>query len=130
MHPDIKPKGVPALARKKSSPPKKQAELDAVDALHQLDEQFLECRDLRHPFKVVGYFRDNGHVCRKLVCPRCTMEAIDTWTQTGMREPRRYYAPEGYYLSGSGVTMQDVRIEVLRRVRGHVARSLQAIEGN
>lgn len=118
------------MARRSAKKAAPSGELDATDALHQLDDEFLECRDLRHPWGVVGYFRDNGHVCRKLVCPRCEMERIDRWTPNGGREPARYAAPQGYYLKGSSATAQDVRVEVLRRVRGSIARSQRSIEGN
>ena len=102
---------------------------DASDALKGLHSDYLDCRDLRHPFGIVGYFRDNGHVCRRLECPRCGMVAVDSWYASGVREARRYYPPDGYYLSGSGVTAQDVRLEVMRRARGHIARSERALVG-
>src|SRR5262252_7366326 len=103
------------MARRKPKAPERP-EVAAADALKTLGEEYMQCRDLRHHFDIVGYFRDNGHVCRRLECPRCTMVAVDTWTASGGRLPRRYYAPDGYYLKGSHVTQQDVRIEVLRRV--------------
>ena len=113
-----------ATKRRKSTP-----EVDASDALKGLDEAFLECRDLRHPWQNVGYFRDNGHVCRRLECPRCEMIRIDRWYSNGVRDLPRYYAPEGYYLSGSAASAQDVRVEVLRRARGNIARSERALTG-
>jgi len=116
------------MARRKSEQPKRP-ETAAADALKALDDGYLECRDLRHPWAVVGYFRDDGHVCRRLLCERCEMVRIDRWLPNGGRDTPRYYAPEGFHLIGTRATGQDVRVEVLRRVRGTVARSERALLG-
>ena len=81
-------------------------------------QQFLDCRDLRHPWKVVGFYHQGGDVIRSLMCPQCGSDAYDTWSPGATcRRARRYKYAEGYRIGGGGISMQEVREEVLNRVR-------------
>lgn len=93
---------------------------NASQALQQQSMEYLECRDLRHPWSVVGMFYTTVHgrkeVHRRLVCARCGTEATDRWSPKGARVNRHYkYAP-GYQSKGIRIKPQDVRREVLQRV--------------
>lgn len=93
-----------------------QGEGQADAALSSYDGDYLLCRDLKHPWSVVGYFRQRGEVRRLLRCPRCEMQRIDRWLPSGERVANQYQAPEGYRIPGGGVTAHDVRRETLSRV--------------
>lgn len=95
-----------------------EALADPTKALKSLDDEYVQCRDLRHPWEVVGYYRADGGVRRRLKCPRCGTQRIDEWTKSGHRMGTRYeYAP-GYQLKGTGgASNEQIRVEVLRRVR-------------
>ena len=89
---------------------------DPQDALRAYDETFLECRDLRHPWQALGYYRNNGEVRRALVCTRCGMERTDVWSSGGARVGSNYAQPEGYAIRGTEhVSYAYVRVEVMRR---------------
>lgn len=89
---------------------------DVVELLHNYDKKWLDCRDLRHTWKLLGYYRANNQdVFRTLRCERCECEATDHWTASGYRWPRRYEYPDGYQLKGSRVAAVEVRVEVLSR---------------
>ena len=93
---------------------------NAKEALHAAEMTHLECRDLRHPWSVVGLFyaHTNGRkeVHRKLVCQRCGTEATDRWTPGGSRVARQYKYVPGYSVHGVKIKPQDVRREVMQRV--------------
>lgn len=89
----------------------------ATEALHETSDAFLECRDLHHPWTVVGCYYVGSEVHRKLVCERCDTEATDRWTGRGERIRRTYKYAEGYKLAaGVRITPILVRREVLSRV--------------
>ena len=102
--------------RKKLKSIQAEAELDAAEVLHQYEESYLECRNLRHAWKVVGYFREGGEVRQRLACMRCPTEVTARWSPRGDRIARSYSYPDGYCIKGSHVTPYDVRVEVLQRV--------------
>ena len=55
-------------------------------ALSTYDETYLECRNLGHVWRVVGYFRGaTGAVLRHLRCQRCETVRVDNWTLSGDR---------------------------------------------
>lgn len=87
---------------------------DTKTILKNYDGDFLECRDLRHAFSVVGYYRQGGEIRRSLSCIRCPMQATDRWKPNATRINRTYNAPTGYRIKGGVPTIQ-VRQEVLRR---------------
>lgn len=93
---------------------------NASQALVQQSAEYLECRDLRHPWSIVGsfYATVNGRkeVHRKLVCARCGTEATDRWSPRGNRINRVYKYAEGYQVEGVRIKPVDVRREVLNRV--------------
>lgn len=88
---------------------------DSAQQLREYNDVFLECRDLRHSWTVVGYYRVGPAITRTLVCGRCEMERIDHWSMRGARQPARYKPPKDYYLAG-GVDAVQVRQTVLDRV--------------
>lgn len=88
---------------------------NASEALGQQTTEFLECRDLRHPWTIVGMFYVGREVHRKLVCERCGTEAVDRWTPKGNRIRRQYYYAKGYQTKGVKIRPVDVRREVLTR---------------
>ncbi len=80
------------------------------------NEIFLECRDLRHAWKLdSGYYRLGGVVTRKLQCVRCESERTDRRTSTGQRLRSTYKRPKGYKVAG-GIKAVDVNLAVLSRV--------------
>lgn len=89
---------------------------EAGEALDNYDETFLECRDLHHPWRVLGFYRVGAEIRRRLICSRCSTEATDVWRPNGERIKRGYKYVEGYNIKGGGVTPFDVRREVLARV--------------
>lgn len=101
---------------KNSERPRKERK-EAAEALETTADQFLECRDLHHPWKVVGLFYVGAEVHRRLVCTRCDTEATDRWTGRGERIRRVYSYAEGYKVKGVRITALDVRREVLKRVK-------------
>lgn len=98
-----------------------ELELTAEEALSDYDENFLECRALRHAWRVVGYYRQAGEVRQALVCMRCPMERTSRWTPQGDRISLSYRPPEGYYIKGAGVTPWDVRHALIGRVTVHTS---------
>lgn len=88
---------------------------DAADALHESSDEYLECRDLRHPWTIVGLFYVGKEIHRRLVCERCETEATDRWTPHGGRIARQYRYPKGYQAKGIRIRPVDVRKEVLNR---------------
>lgn len=95
----------------------------AKEALGATEEKFLHCRDLRHPWSVVGapfYAFDSlgrREIHRKLVCDRCKTEATDRWSpRTAARIARVYKYAKGYSVKGVKIKPVDVRKEVLSRI--------------
>lgn len=85
-------------------------------SLRQYPEQFLGCRDLQHPFAIVGYYRtENGDTKRRLQCSRCKSIGHDTLTPLGLRRKgRSYQYVEGYLIEG-GLKPAQARQEQVRR---------------
>jgi hypothetical protein len=87
-------------------------------SLDDYDDKFLQCRDIRHPWEIQGYWQEGAFNKRRLICPRCETVAIDTWRANGAREARRYEYAQGYQKKGSGgVDPSEVRKEQLRRAQ-------------
>jgi hypothetical protein len=108
---------------------RKTAAPDALQLLTEMPDEFLECRDLRHVFFPVGYYRSNGYVHRRLQCGRCGGLGRDTWDSQGRRvKPRGYELPEGYRVKGTGGVATDVRKEVLSRVTVYASENQMAAE--
>ena len=82
------------------------------------DDVFLACRDLRHPWELVGYYRQDGVVRRILECARCGTQRHDKWHNDGEREPSHYNYVEDYQVEG-GFDTWAVRREVIRRAKVH-----------
>lgn len=92
---------------------------DHAEVLHGFDDKFLDCRDLRHPWTRVGYFRQGVLIRRRLVCERCGTERLDRWrhTRSGViREPATYTYATGYRVRGESFNAAEIREELLSRV--------------
>lgn len=89
----------------------------AEEQLDGYDDTYLECRDLRHSWKIQGFFNYGGEVVRRLSCSRCKTVREDHWEPNGERISGRYKYPDGYSIRGSNVKAFDVRREVLHRVK-------------
>lgn len=98
------------------SEPTRKEKREAAETLQESSQVFLECRDLRHPWKVVGLFYVGKEIHRRLVCTRCETEATDRWTPYGGRIARQYRYAKGYQAKGVRIRPVDVRKEVLNRV--------------
>lgn len=89
---------------------------NAKEALHQVQDEYLECRDLRHAWRSLGAFYVGREVHRKVVCTRCETEAVDKWTGKGGRIARQYHYAKGYTVKAVRIKPLDVRQEVLSRI--------------
>lgn len=97
--------------------PTRTAVKRAAETLSETTQEMLDCRDLRHPWEVVGQpFYVGAEIRRKLVCLRCGTEATDRWTPKGKRVARAYKYAKGYQAKGVRIRPTDVRREVLKRV--------------
>lgn len=91
--------------------------------LKDLPDQFLACRDLRHAWEELGYFRERGSgraggpIIRKLRCLRCGTLRRDVLSNSFTDKTTHYYGhPDGYRLEGMGrAAMEEVRREVVKR---------------
>jgi hypothetical protein len=93
--------------------------ITSVDvALSTYDETFLECRNLGHVWRVLGYFRaPTGNVVRHLRCQRCETIRVDAWAFNGDRLGARYHHADGYLITdvGAPIHAHDVRVEMIKR---------------
>lgn len=102
------------MARKPTVTPVSNVEV----VLSTYDETYLECRNLGHVWRVLGYFRaPAGTVVRHLRCQRCETIRVDHWGFTGDRYPSRYHHAEGYLLPdvGAPIRAYEIRVETIRR---------------
>lgn len=83
-------------------------------AVRQYDDVYLTCRDLRHVWSLVGYYRDNGVVRRLLDCERCGTQRNDQWKANGERVASSYRYAEQYVMEG-GMDAWEVRREAMHR---------------
>lgn len=104
-------------------------------ALRSYDDTYLQCRNLGHRWRVLGFFKaPDGVTCRSLQCDECDTKRTDYWdSRTGERFQGRYNYAAGYHLSADGdyAHASDVRIEVMRRATVYANESamLAAITG-
>lgn len=93
-------------------------ERDHAQRLHDLPEDFLRCRDLRHAMEPLGAFRRGMEVHRTVICVRCNTERTDVWRiDTGARERAQYKYSKGYQVQGLGpIQAFEIRREVMDRV--------------
>jgi hypothetical protein len=95
----------------------------ASNPLRGLPDEFLACRDLRHAWEELGYYRERGSgraggpIIRKLQCLRCGTLRRDTLSNSFSEKTTHYYGhPEGYRIAGMGrAAIDDVRKEVVKR---------------
>jgi|SRR5215471_7529826 len=102
------------MARRKEITPIGSVEV----ALESYDETYLECRNLGHVWRILGYFRGAaGNVVRHLRCQRCETIRVDRWGLNGDRIGASYHHSEGYLFEGleAPVNAHAVRIEMLHR---------------
>jgi len=120
-----------ANTKKKAPLTRDKAERMVAGALHQLPEEFLACRDLRHAWKVQDNFHesDNGMTTRTLKCVSCETVRTDVYSvlKTPGMVPRMekvstsYAYPKGYQMRQAPgprifAVSQLVRYETLLRV--------------
>jgi hypothetical protein len=94
-----------------------------ANPLRNLPDDFLACRDLRHAWEELGYYRERGSggaggpIIRKLQCLRCGTLRRDTLSNSYSEKTTHYYGhPEGYRIEGMGrAGMDEVRKEVVKR---------------
>lgn len=88
-----------------------------ADAVADTPDDYLDCRDLRHPWADASYRVNGGEVERSLVCARCGTVRNDRWTLGGERVGSSYQYAEGYQFVGllDGPDATAVRREVIRR---------------
>lgn len=83
--------------------------------LTDYDDDYLACRDLRHAWRVLGYFKGQDSfgtvVRRRLRCDRC--HTLRTDTLSGLLPKRSYTYDDDYHLPG--VKGPEIRNEVLER---------------
>jgi hypothetical protein len=79
-------------------------------------DKYLTCRDIRHHWQVVGYYHANGEIVRTVTCRNCGTDRRDYWSPGGMRRRNVYSYPDDYRIGDGGVSMFEVRQEVLSRV--------------
>jgi hypothetical protein len=95
----------------------------ATRRLRDLSDEFLACRDLRHAWEELGYYRERGSgraggpIIRKLRCLRCGTLRRDTLANAFSEKTTHYYGhPDGYRLEGQGrLPIDEVRREVVKR---------------
>jgi hypothetical protein len=86
-----------------------------TETVKSYDDTFLDCRDLRHTWRVVGYYRRDGVVRRVIECVRgCGTQRVDNWKRDGQRLQPVYSYANGYQVEG-GMDTYEVRREVMRR---------------
>lgn len=88
--------------------------IKAPEQFRSYTPEFLDCRDMHHPWQLDTWYRQDGEVRRVLTCPRCDTERVDRWTVNGERIGSSYAYPEGYRLEG-GVATEDVRLAAMAR---------------
>ena len=105
--------------------PRKQDIQYFDEHVKELPTKFLECRDMRHAWKVQSGFRAVGEVKsgvkfvqRTLECQRCKTERVDVLSvRTFDRVSTQYRYPTGYTIPGNtaGNRGQSIRAEVYAR---------------
>lgn len=81
------------------------------------DERYLVCRDLRHAWEELGWYRGSGGaIHRFLICSRCRTERHDDDYAVEMR--RYYHYPEGYRIDGR-IDQKLLRIALRDRAKIH-----------
>ena len=92
----------------------------------------MECRNLGHVWRILGYYRDGDAVLRRLGCARCDTERADRWRRDGLRLSARYTYADGYRRGpGEGIKPFEVRAEMIRRatVYRNESEMLEALTG-
>lgn len=107
-----------------------------ASALHDLPDNYLMCRDMRHAWELQhDFFAEGnragvkGEIKRILVCLRCGMERVERYSQTrwGLdKVGQTYHYPEAYQIHGlpRGVKPSSiVQGEQYRRAMEKVAKA-------
>lgn len=88
---------------------------DHAKQVKAYDDTYLTCRDLRHVWQLVGYYRSPGGIVRRLLdCQRCGTQRADRWRPNGEREASSYSYADAYQIE-SGFDTYEVRKEVMSR---------------
>jgi len=86
--------------------------LSAAEALEQMSEDSVTCRDLAHAWKPWRAARIDGGYERTLRCRTCGSERIELLDSRGGLVKRRYAYAEGYRVPGFGRMDSDFRSRV------------------
>lgn len=95
-----------------------EEDLDVAEALSAIQDDFLDCRDIRHSWLRQGFWSEGGQLKRRLSCSRCTTTRTDTWSFDGRERVQSHYDyPDGYLLTGmhGHAKPTDVRHEAVAR---------------
>lgn len=88
--------------------------------LEELEDKYLDCRWLRHPWRREGAYKDGkGNIRLRLVCIRCDTVRTVVWKSNGERVASGggYKYADGYQIVGGSPGQQFVRREVMRRLK-------------
>src|SRR5262245_35777315 len=77
--------------------------------------EYLECRNLGHQWRTIGFFESGGLVKRRITCQRCDTDRTDRWQRDGVRRSPSYSYADGYRLAGFNPPAQALRVETIRR---------------
>lgn len=97
-----------------------EQQLDIEDVLNSYDETFLECRDLRHAWRRIGYWNEGWRVVKLLQCQRCPTTRRISMRANGAIIDSKYEYPDGYQIKGAGmggVPGDKLRVEAMKRAR-------------
>lgn len=87
---------------------------DVEDAVGDLKDAFLECRDYGHTWKVASIVRFKGNYDRHTYCPRCKTNRTQIINAYGEILSNTYTYPEDYQLKGMGRLMSEGRMALRR----------------
>lgn len=94
------------------------------DLIEDMRDDYLLCRDMGHPWRIVDVKREGGYFVRSLQCGRCTTRRNDSITNGGFVAERRYEYAQQYLLPSAAnradpdryVSRVDYRREAIRRL--------------
>ena len=75
---------------------------DVSSAAKEMDIDTLQCRDFGHHWRTRHIERHREYFERVLVCQRCSTEAIQQLSRSGVVLGRRYTYADGYLFKGIG----------------------------
>lgn len=80
----------------------KQPTVDIEDAVKDMTDEALECRDFSHSWRPFSASRESYGFERTLQCRNCKTERRETLDKRGGLVSRSYAYPEGFLIKGLG----------------------------